>query len=50
MLQNAIANGVRVDIVNPMTFDYYDRAKTPMGDSAISALNGLHAQLRTSTR
>ena len=47
VLQNAIANGVRVDIVNPMTFDYYDRAKTPMGDSAISALTGLHGQLRT---
>ncbi len=47
VLQNAIANGVRVDIVNPMTFDYYDRATTPMGDSAISALNGLHGQLRS---
>ena len=47
VLQNAITNGVRVDIVNPMTFDYYDRAKTPMGASAISALTGLHAQLRT---
>ena len=47
VLQNAITNGVRVDIVNPMTFDYYDRATTPMGASAISALNGLHEQLRT---
>jgi hypothetical protein len=47
VLQNAIDNHVRVDIVNPMVFDYYDRATTPMGDSAISALQGLHAQLTT---
>ena len=26
VLQNAVANGVRVDVVNPMVFDYYDRA------------------------
>jgi hypothetical protein len=26
VLQNAVANGVRIDIVNPMVFDYYDRA------------------------
>jgi hypothetical protein len=47
VLQNAIANGVRVDVVNPMVFDYYDRVTADMGDSAISALNGLHAQLAT---
>jgi hypothetical protein len=47
VLQNAIANNVRVDIVNPMVFDYYDRANADMGDSAISALTGLHAQLAT---
>jgi hypothetical protein len=45
VLQNAILRGVRVDIVNPMTFDYYDRDKAPMGASAISALQGLHTQL-----
>jgi hypothetical protein len=45
VLQNAIANGVRIDIVNPMVFDYYDRAGTNMGDSAISALRGLNSQL-----
>jgi hypothetical protein len=28
-------------------FDYYDRAGTDMGDSAISALNGIHAQIHT---
>jgi hypothetical protein len=47
VLQSAIAKGVRVDVVNPMVFDYYDRVEADMGDSAISALNGLHAQLAT---
>jgi hypothetical protein len=45
VLQNAVANGVRIDVVNPMVFDYYDRANADMGDSAISALLGLHDQL-----
>jgi len=45
VLQNAIANGARVDVVNPMVFDYYDRANLDMGDSAITALQGLHTQL-----
>jgi hypothetical protein len=47
VLQNAIANGVRVDIVNIMTFDYYDRVTTDMGAAAISAAQGLFNQLRT---
>jgi hypothetical protein len=48
VLQNALANNVRIDVVNPMVFDYYDRATgaaADMGESAKSALNGLHAQL-----
>ena len=45
VLQNAVANGVRIDFVNPMVFDYYDRGTLAMGQSAINALNGLHAQL-----
>ena len=45
VLQNAVANGVRIDFVNPMVFDYYDRQVKPMGQSAIDALNGLHTQL-----
>jgi len=45
VLQNAKDNGVRVDVVNPMVFDYYDRAGLDMGDSAISALRGIHTQL-----
>ncbi|HEV2005618.1 MAG TPA: hypothetical protein VGQ85_03315 [Candidatus Limnocylindrales bacterium] len=45
VLQNAVANGVRIDFVNPMVFDYYGRVVRPMGQSAIDALTGLHGQL-----
>jgi hypothetical protein len=45
VLQNALANGVRIDVVNPMVFDYYDRVTADMGGSAISALRGLNSQL-----
>jgi Glycosyl hydrolases family 18 len=45
ILKNAIANGTRVDVVNIMTFDYYDRVTTDMGAAAISAADGLHDQL-----
>jgi len=45
VLQNAVTNHVRIDIVQPMVFDYYDRANLDMGDSAISAVQGLNAQL-----
>ena len=45
ILQNAIANGARVDVVNIMTFDYYDRVTTDMGAAAIGAAQGLHGQL-----
>jgi hypothetical protein len=47
VLQNAIANGTRVDVVNIMTFDYYDRVTSDMGAAAMSAAQGLHAQLQT---
>jgi hypothetical protein len=45
VLRNAIANGVRVDVVNPMVFDYYDRVTTDMGAAPITASRALHAQL-----
>ena len=45
VLRNAIAHDVRVDVVNPMVFDYYDRVTTDMGAAAITASKGLHAQL-----
>jgi len=47
VLQNAIANNARVDVVNIMTFDYYDHTTTDMGAAAISAAQGLHSQLAT---
>jgi hypothetical protein len=47
VLQNAVANGVRIDYVEPMVFDYYDRVTTDMGAAAISAVTGLHGQLQT---
>jgi hypothetical protein len=47
VLQNAVANGTRVDVVNIMTFDYYDRVTTDMGTAAISAANGLFGQLES---
>ncbi len=47
VLQNAVANGTRVDVVNIMTFDYYDRVTTDMGAAALSAAQGLHSQLAT---
>jgi hypothetical protein len=47
VLQNAVTNGVRIDLVNPMVFDYYDRVTTDMGVAAVNASNGLHAQLHT---
>ncbi len=46
VLENAKANGTRVDVVNIMTFDYYDGKTTRMGAAAISAAKGLHAQLQ----
>ena len=38
VLQNAVTNDVRIDVVNPMVFDYYDRVTTDMGGAAISAV------------
>jgi hypothetical protein len=47
ILQNAIANGARVDVVSPMAFDYYDGTTKDMGAAAVSVANGLNAQLHT---
>ena len=46
VLQNAKLNNVRIDFVEPMVFDYYDRTTTDMGQAAINAVNGLHTQLQ----
>ena len=47
VLQNAVADGVRIDVVNPMVFDYYDRVTTDMGGAAVSAAQGLFNQLKS---
>src|SRR4051794_12557644 len=47
VLQNAVSNGVRIDLVNPMVFDYYDGVTTDMGAATVNASKGLHAQLKT---
>ncbi len=44
VLANAARNGTRVDVVNIMTFDYFD-GTTKMGTAAIAAGTALHAQL-----
>ena len=46
VLENAKANGVRIDIVQPMVFDYYDRITTDMGTAAINAVSGLRIYLQ----
>jgi len=48
VLKNAVSNGARIDIVNIMTFDYFDgRASHEMATDTQSATNGLHSQLAT---
>jgi hypothetical protein len=47
VLENAKANGVRIDVVQPMVFDYYDRVTTDMGTAAINAVTGLRTYLGT---
>jgi glycosyl hydrolase family 18 (putative chitinase) len=47
ILQNALVNGTRVDVVNIMAFDYYDRVTTDMGTAAVNAANGTAAQLQS---
>ncbi|MBD0712327.1 MULTISPECIES: chitinase [unclassified Streptomyces] len=45
LLKNAAANGVRVDVVNLMTFDYYDNAAHDMANDTKTAAQGLVDQL-----
>lgn len=45
VLQNAVDNGARVDVVNLMTFDYYDGATHDMAADTETAAEGLHTQL-----
>ncbi|OIV37906.1 chitinase [Mangrovactinospora gilvigrisea] len=45
VLKNAVANGARVDVVNIMTFDYYDGATHEMATDSENAAQGLNGQL-----
>ena len=47
VLQSAIRNGTRVDVVNIMAFDYHDRVKTDMGSAALKAATRLFGQLHS---
>lgn len=44
VLRNAVANGVRVDLVDVMAFDYFDGTRD-MGTAAVSAARNLYTQL-----
>ncbi|WP_020659425.1 glycosyl hydrolase family 18 protein [Amycolatopsis benzoatilytica] len=45
VLENAVSNGTRVDVVNLMTFDYYDNASHQMAQDTQTAAAGLVSQL-----
>jgi chitodextrinase len=45
VLQNAVANGAQVDVVNIMTFDYFDGASHEMATDTEHAATGLQNQL-----
>jgi len=47
VLQNAVADHARVDIVNVMTFDYYDGLPHEMGQDTITAAEAVIQQLHT---
>ena len=49
LLQNAVGNGARVDVVNIMTFDYWDGAVHDMAADTETAAAGLHGQLQASS-
>lgn len=45
VLENAVSNGAEVDVVNLMTFDYYDGASHNMAQDTQTAITGLKGQL-----
>ncbi|WP_405578930.1 carbohydrate binding domain-containing protein [Streptomyces sp. NBC_01190] len=47
VIQNAVSNGVNLNVVNIMTFDYYDGATHNMATDTQTAAQGLHDQLAT---
>ena len=47
VLQNAVADHARIDIVNIMTFDYYDGLPHEMGQDTVTAAKAVVQQLRS---
>jgi chitinase len=47
ILQSAVANHARIDIINIMTFDYYDNAPHEMGKDTVTAATAVIAQLHS---
>jgi chitinase len=47
ILRNAVQNHARIDVVNIMTFDYYDNAQHEMAHDTAAAANALVAFLHT---
>jgi hypothetical protein len=45
LLRNAVSNGTRVDVVNLMTFDYYDNQAHDMAQDTRTAAQGLYDTL-----
>ncbi|GAA2342336.1 glycosyl hydrolase family 18 protein [Dactylosporangium salmoneum] len=46
VLRNAVTNNARIDVVNMMTFDYYDNQSHQMANDTKTSANGLHSQLQ----
>jgi hypothetical protein len=47
VLRNAVSNGARIDVVNIMTFDYFDNAAHEMANDTKTAAAAVHNQLAT---
>ena len=47
VLQSAVANHARIDIINIMTFDYYDGQPHEMGKDTVTAATAVIGQLKT---
>ncbi|HEX5403106.1 MAG TPA: glycosyl hydrolase family 18 protein [Pseudonocardiaceae bacterium] len=47
VLRNAVTNNARIDIVNIMTFDYFDGASHEMANDTETAASGLVSQLQS---
>ncbi|MFD9063536.1 glycosyl hydrolase family 18 protein [Kitasatospora purpeofusca] len=45
VLKNAVTNNAKIDVVNMMTFDYYDNAAHDMAADTQTSANGLYNQL-----